>query len=167
MMPLNVTHTAIVNKGIQSKLLTPSKTIAKTYQNSTTNLRHALSTLMTFFAESYKLTFGFVNGPPLHDPLTVAYVAQPHLFTYERQRVDVELSGSHTVGETVVDMWHYRSCDDSWGPRGRNCLVASAVDVGNSFRVSSVAKLIHGIGRLTAFSIFSLNVLDDATKFLL
>jgi len=48
----------------------------------------------------------------------------------KRYRVDVELAGTHTVGETVVDMWNYRALgEDSWGPDGKNCLVAESTDV--------------------------------------
>ena len=88
-----------------------------------------LSTLVGHFADSYKSTFGFIDGPPLHDALTIAYVCCPDLFISVRRRVDVELTGNHTIGETVVDIWNYRTCDDSWGPNGKNCMVAQAVDV--------------------------------------
>jgi uridine nucleosidase len=61
--------------------------------------------------------------------LTVAYVAHPELFKTTRYRVDVELSGTHTSGETVVDIWNYRKTDDTWGHTGKNCLVAKELDV--------------------------------------
>jgi uridine nucleosidase len=118
MIPINVTHTAIATSAIQSRLLSPSG-----------GLRHTLSTLITYFADSYKSTFGFEDGPPLHDPLTVAFVSRPDLFSCQRYRVDVELGGTHTAGETVVDIWDYCSCDESWGPLGKNCFVAKSVDV--------------------------------------
>lgn len=122
MIPLNVTHTAIVTADVHAHLLSP-------LASPTRSLRHTLSTLITFFADTYKSTFGFVHGPPLHDALTVAYVARPDLFSLQRYRVDVELNGTHTSGETVVDVWDYRRCDDSWGSTGKNCLVAKSVDV--------------------------------------
>lgn len=87
-------------------------------------------TLIDFFAESYKSTFGFNDGPPLHDALTVAYVSQPELFQATRYRVDVELTGTHTSGETVVDVWNYQACDENtWGVGGKNCIVTRSVDV--------------------------------------
>jgi uridine nucleosidase len=122
MVPLNVTHTAIVTPEIHTRLLSSEV-------SSTRSLRHTLSTLVTFFAGAYKSTFGFVDGPPIHDALTVAYVSRPDLFTSQRYHVDVELSGTHTSGETVVDVWDYRRCDDTWGPSGKNCLVAKSLDV--------------------------------------
>jgi len=131
-MPINVTHTAIVTRKMHSRMLCP-ETIpsdsAEELPKAATNLRHTLSTLVSFFADSYKSTFGFNDGPPLHDALTVAYVAHPNLFKLTRHRVDVELTGEHTLGETVVDMWKYRKCDDTWGRNGRNCLVAESMNV--------------------------------------
>jgi len=126
MVPINVTHTAIATPEVQARLLSPNG-------SSTTGLRHTLSTLITFFADSYKSTFGFVDGPPLHDALTIAFVSRPDLFNCRRYRVDVELSGNHTSGETVVDVWDYRHCDESWGPLGKNCLVAQSVNVDGFF----------------------------------
>ena len=132
MIPINVTHTAIVTRPILSRLLAPESApapIGGPLPTATTPLRHMLSTLIGFFAESYKSTFGFVDGPPLHDALTVAFVAHPELFKTKRYRVDVELGSPLTVGETVADIYQYRKCDDSWGPTGKNCLVAMDLDV--------------------------------------
>lgn len=131
MIPLNVTHTAIVTKRIHSLLLSPNTPVLEYGEppKASSNLRYTLSTLITFFADTYKSTFGFADGPPLHDALTIAYVSCPEIFICERYRVDVELNGTHTCGETVVDVWQYRSCDDSWGSQGKNCLVAQSLDV--------------------------------------
>ncbi|KAF8165603.1 Inosine/uridine-preferring nucleoside hydrolase domain-containing protein [Crassisporium funariophilum] len=134
MIPINVTHMAIVTKEIHHQLLSPgTQANSEGLPNASTNLRHTLSTVISFFAESYKSTFGFNDGPPLHDALTIAYVAQPGLFHATRHRVDVELTGTHTTGETVVDMWKYRSCDETWGRDGRNCLVADSINVTGFF----------------------------------
>ncbi|KAG6830154.1 hypothetical protein H0H87_008997 [Tephrocybe sp. NHM501043] len=129
MIPINVSHTAIVTKAIHKDLLAPGTVEAETLPPASTNLRHTLSTLIGFFADAYKSIFGFNDGPPLHDALTVAYVSRPEIFTTWRKRVDVELTGTNTLGETVVDIWNYRKCDDTWGAGGKNCLVAQAVDV--------------------------------------
>jgi len=131
MVPINVTHTAIVTEKIHSQLLFPgSRNMPGVLPRASTNLRHTLSTLISFFAESYKSTFGFNDGPPLHDALTIAYVAQPELFKVTRHRVDIELTGTHSIGETIVDVWKYRPCDDTWGRNGRNCNVVDYMDVG-------------------------------------
>ncbi|KAG6854357.1 hypothetical protein C0991_007862 [Blastosporella zonata] len=129
MIPINVSHTAIVTKAIHRELLSPGSPEVDALPSASTNLRHTLSTLIGFFADSYKSTFGFNDGPPLHDALTIAYVSRPDLFKTVRRRVDIELTGTHTLGETVVDIWDYRGCDDTWGVGGKNCLVAQSVDV--------------------------------------
>jgi len=131
MIPLNVTHTAIVTRAIQARLLAPEFPLdaENPLPPAATPLRHMLSTLISFFADAYESTFGFQLGPPLHDALTIAYAVHPKMFCCRRFRVDVELSGTHTTGETVVDMWNYRGCDDSWGSSGKNCIVAESLDV--------------------------------------
>ena len=40
---------------------------------------------------------------PLNDPIASLVAAEPDLVTTEKARVDVELSGDHTYGRTVVD----------------------------------------------------------------
>lgn len=131
MVPINVTHTAILTKEIHSRLLSPDSKplVGDVLPKASTPLRHTLSTIMTFFAEAYKSSFGFNDGPPLHDALTVAYLSRPDLFKIERHRVDIELTGTHTMGETVVDIWSYIPCDDTWGRNGKNCNVMKSVDV--------------------------------------
>lgn len=44
------------------------------------------------------------DGCPLHDPLTVAYAADPTLMETQRLYVDVETKGEITLGETVADL---------------------------------------------------------------
>ena len=131
MIPINVTHTAIVTHDIHSKILGGSTYSGFFVPPPISNLRCTLSTLITFFADTYKHTFGFTNGPPLHDALTIAYIAHPEFFTCGRYRVDAELSGTHSLGQTVVDVWNYSGAkDDRWGQGGKNCLVAESLDVG-------------------------------------
>jgi len=136
MVPLNATHTAIVTRENHARLLNPSGTFAHSKDvplpAPSTPLRHTLSTVISFFAASYKYTFGFNDGPPLHDALTVAYASRPELFNLTRYRVDVELTGTHSMGETIADVWNYKACDDTWGRGGKNCLVALSLDVSPS-----------------------------------
>jgi len=140
MIPLNASHTAIVTRELHSRLLDPTVgsnlKLDEALPKPLTPLRHTLSTLISFFAAAYKSTFGFNTGPPLHDALTIAYVSKPEVFNTTRHRVDIELSGTHTTGETVVDVWKYRPCDDTWGRDGRNCLVAESLDVRHSSSTS-------------------------------
>jgi uridine nucleosidase len=133
MIPINVTHRVIFTRERHLQLLDPGAKAANFQEKlpqAITPLRQTLSSILLFFAETYKSTFGFADGPPLHDALTIAYIVDRELFTCKRYRVDVELSGTHTSGATVVDIWNNRGCDDnSWGPTGKNCLVAENVDV--------------------------------------
>ncbi|PFH52554.1 hypothetical protein AMATHDRAFT_139737 [Amanita thiersii Skay4041] len=135
MIPLNVTHTAIATAAFRSQLITSQSLPNGPPALKVSKLRHLLSTLIGFFADAYKSTFGFNDGPPVHDALTIAYVSHPELFKSTRYRVDVELSGTFTLGETVVDIWNYRSCDDSWGSQGKNCIVTQEVDVPGFFEM--------------------------------
>ncbi|KAH9994141.1 uridine nucleosidase [Russula compacta] len=127
MIPLNTTHKAIVTNSIHTKLINSTSHEAPSGIASS-QLRHTLSTLISFFKTTYKTTFGFMDGPPLHDPLTIAYISQPELFTGRRYRVDVELTGTHTSGETVVDVRDRLTRDDTWGRTGKNCEVTTDID---------------------------------------
>jgi len=134
MIPLNVTHKAIVTDALHAQLV---NSMPQGVHSGTASspLRHTLSTLISFFKEAYKATFGFIDGPPLHDALTIAYVSQPELFTIRRYRVDVELSGTHTIGQTVADVWGYQKVADTWGRAGKNCEVAMDLDVAAFFEL--------------------------------
>src|SRR5215813_8233146 len=106
MIPINVTHQVIFTRDQHLRLLDPAVNVANFQGNSKlpqaiTPLRLTLSSILLFFAETYKSTFGFADGPPLHDALTIAYIVDRELFTCKRYRVDVELSGTHTSGATV------------------------------------------------------------------
>lgn len=145
MIPLNVTHTAIVTRKWHGEVLCPGSNIENDTQSlpkAQTPLRRMLSTLLSFFADAYKAVFGFVDGPPIHDALTIAYVAHPELFSCRRYHVDIELNGTHTVGETVVDLWDYQKADDSWGRTGKNCIVAESLNVDGFFKLflESIAR---------------------------
>ena len=150
MIPINVTHTAIVTHDIHSKILGGSNYNGFSVPLPISNLRFTLSTLITFFADTYKNTFGFNSGPPLHDALTIAYIAHPEYFACRRYRVDVELSGTHSLGQTVVDVWNYSGAtEDRWGQDGKNCLVVESLDVRRS---------IHSFNRLISHCKFCLQV---------
>jgi purine nucleosidase len=61
------------------------------------------------------------GGPPVHDVLALALVAEPGLFGCQPARVDVETAGRYTAGMTVTDFA---------GPAAaHNALVALSIDV--------------------------------------
>ncbi|GAA5921816.1 hypothetical protein JCM3775_001838 [Rhodotorula graminis] len=148
--PLNLTHTALFTPTIHRQLLEglpshfpPTPPLTPTNGNSTlpralTPLRHTLSTNLAFFAEAYKAKYG-MEGPPLHDALAVAFVSHPELFKGKRYRVDVELSGTHSLGATVVDLWEYQKAsldpdESNWGRNGKNVLILESVDAAAFWR---------------------------------
>lgn len=123
-----------------------------------------LSTLILFFAYTYKETFNFVDGPPIHDALTIAYLSRPEIFQVKRYRVDVELAGTHTVGETVVDGWNYRGLgEDSWGPDGKNCLVAESADVSGHAKLTLHPLIIMQIPEFWNIFMLCVNRCDKVT----
>ena len=58
--------------------------------------------LLEFFAHSYKDAQGF-DYPPVHDPCAVALVIDPSVMKVVRVPLDVELTGTLTLGMTVAD----------------------------------------------------------------
>ncbi|GAA6013777.1 hypothetical protein JCM10207_008187 [Rhodosporidiobolus poonsookiae] len=140
--PLNLTHQALFTSAVHHHLLQPPSTSLpdsppltpnEGLPHAATTLRHCLSTNLTFFAEAYKRKYG-MEGPPIHDALTVAYLARPELFTGNRYHVDVELTGEHSFGATVVDLWDYKAAQldaspDNWSRTGKNVFILETVDV--------------------------------------
>jgi len=61
-------------------------------------VRDATATYMDF----YKKYEGF-DGCALHDPLTLAAIIAPEIFTYEEHHVDVDISGGVSNGNTFAD----------------------------------------------------------------
>lgn len=58
--------------------------------------------LLTFFGHAYKDEQGF-DYPPVHDPCAVAFVIDPTVMEVVRVPLDVELTGTLTLGMTVAD----------------------------------------------------------------
>jgi purine nucleosidase len=58
--------------------------------------------LLEFFGEAYRDQQGF-DHPPVHDPCAVAFVIDPTVMDVVRVPLDVELTGSLTLGMTVAD----------------------------------------------------------------
>ncbi len=80
----------------------------------------AAAGMLEFYGESDLERYGLPGGP-LHDPCVLAYMHQPDLFTARTVGVEVETTGEHTLGRTVVD-WYGGSSDST-------VQVAETVDV--------------------------------------
>lgn len=114
MIPLQVTHAAIITAKIEEKLIG-----SRIYR---TPYRACMQGFLKFFRESYADVFGFKDGPPLHDPVAVAYVLSPEIFVQREYYIDIETSSELTYGQTICDMHGIKKKDP-------NCGVAVAVDI--------------------------------------
>jgi inosine-uridine nucleoside N-ribohydrolase len=85
-----------LNVGISDKLIKDVKKISSPISKFVVEL---LTSLISTFNPS-------ILGPtlmPLNDPIATLIAAEPDLVATEKARLDVELSGNHTYGRTVVD----------------------------------------------------------------
>jgi inosine-uridine nucleoside N-ribohydrolase len=58
--------------------------------------------LLGFYCDAYEAATG-VRRAVLHDPCAVLALTRPELFTWDERHVEIELTGTHTRGMTVVD----------------------------------------------------------------
>ena len=81
-----------------------------------------------------------VPGHPLHDPLVIAYVLWPDLFTGRDCHVEVETAGDTTLGRSTIDGWGSRRRVSNAPP---NAHVIGHVDVNGFYErlTASLAKL--------------------------
>jgi purine nucleosidase len=82
---------------------------------------------VTFYADFYVST-GRYEGACMHDPLALAAAIDPSVCTWADTRVQVELDGRWTRGETVTDLLAIRNSPWSDWPAEENARVATAVD---------------------------------------
>lgn len=82
---------------------------------------------MTFYIDFYATT-GRTDGAAMHDPLAVAAAIDPGLCTWIDTRVEVELNGRWTRGETVTDVRSIRTSPWSDWEHAENARVATDVD---------------------------------------
>lgn len=110
MVGLNVTHTALVTPAVRQRL-GALETETAAFGDE----------LLDFFCRTNDAVFGMPDGP-LHDPVAVMAVAEPDRVERVRTRLDVELTGTHTLGATSVDF-------DGVLEREPNAWVATVLDV--------------------------------------
>ncbi|HMM83587.1 MAG TPA: nucleoside hydrolase [Terrimesophilobacter sp.] len=91
MVGLDLTHKALATPDV----------VASIAAIDTAPARFVLE-LLDFFTESYRDAQGF-DYPPVHDPCAVALVIDPTVMTVVRVPLDIELTGSLTLGMTVAD----------------------------------------------------------------
>jgi len=108
MVGLDLTHQALATPDVVEKIAAIGTGPAK-----------FVTELMDFFAHAYKDAQGF-DHPPVHDPCAVAYVIDPSIVTTRKVPVNVELTGTLTLGMTVAD---FRA------PAPTDCNTSVAVDL--------------------------------------
>jgi len=91
--PLDVTH--------QTKIYMNE---IKKMQKYSSNIVSKMGLLLEFFHQTYYDIFK-IEGAPLHDPCTIAYLKDPEIFEYEDYYCQIETKGELTYGQTVVDYW--------------------------------------------------------------
>lgn len=92
MVGLNVTHRALVTQGVRDRVAATGTRTAAFGEE-----------LFEFFCRTNDEVFGMPDGP-LHDPVAVAVLVDPETVTLRRTRLDVELTGTETLGATSVDL---------------------------------------------------------------
>lgn len=92
MVGLDVTHQALATPGVAAAIAAVG-----------TGPARFVGELLDFFGHTYKDAQGF-DHPPVHDPCAVAYVIDPTIMQTVRAPLDVELTGTLTVGMTVADL---------------------------------------------------------------
>jgi pyrimidine-specific ribonucleoside hydrolase len=91
MSGLDVTHQALVLPADIARL-----------EGLGTRPGRVFADLMRFFAIHHRDRYGW-DGPPIHDAVAVAWLADPDLVAGRPLRIDVETTGVHSRGRTVAD----------------------------------------------------------------
>jgi len=109
MVPLEVTHSILVNAEVQERI----------GRNSPFKIQ--IQDLLSFFRETYKKVF-FFEDPPLHDPVAVFFLIAPEQFQGRNMRVDIETNSILSRGQTICDFYGKST-------KPMNCFVALSVHV--------------------------------------
>lgn len=91
MVGLDLTHQALATPEVAAKIAAVG-----------TKPAQFVGELLEFFGKTYKDIQGF-DSPPVHDPCAVAYVIDPTIVKTRKVPVDIELTGTLTLGMTVAD----------------------------------------------------------------
>ncbi len=125
MVGLDLTHQALATPEVISKIAAVGTAPAQ-----------FVLELLEFFGTMYKSAQGF-DYPPVHDPCAVAYVIDPSVMTTRKVPLDVELTGTLTLGMTVAD---FRA------PPPADCLTQVAVKLDHTRFWDLVTDALRRIG---------------------
>ncbi|MCY4306307.1 MAG: nucleoside hydrolase [Aestuariivita sp.] len=93
MLPLDVTHKALVTENRQTAIQALETPVSKVVAN------------WTGFYERFDIEKYGSLGAPLHDPCVIAYLIQPSLFSGRFLNVEIETQSDLTMGMSVADWW--------------------------------------------------------------
>lgn len=93
MCGLDVTHQALAGPEVFARLRAIGGDLAATCAAS-----------LEFYGNAYREVYG-MPAPPLHDPVAIAAIVAPEVVRCVEAPVAVELTGEHTRGATVVDLY--------------------------------------------------------------
>ena len=127
MVGLDLTHQALATDEVANRIAAVGTKPAK-----------FVGELLEFFGQAYKDNQGF-DFPPVHDPCAVAYVIDPSVMTTRRVPLDVELTGTLTLGMTVAD---FRA------PAPDDCNTSVAVDLDHQKFWDLVVDALERIGEV-------------------
>lgn len=96
--------------------------------------------LLEFFGHTYKESQGF-DAPPVHDPCAVAYVIDPSVVRTVKVPIDIELTGTLTLGMTVAD---FRA------PAPDDCTTWAATELDHERFWALVVDALERIGEVQA-----------------
>jgi purine nucleosidase len=91
LIPLDVTYKCLLTSADVERLNRIDSPVARFVRDAT-----------AIYMDFYKKYEGF-DGCALHDPLTLATIIAPELFTFEEHHVDVDISGGVSMGNTFAD----------------------------------------------------------------
>jgi purine nucleosidase len=110
MVGLNISHQALITREVRRRI---GEIDTRTAQFGVE--------LLEFFCSTYEIAEKMPDGP-LHDPITIALLADPTVATTQRVHLDVELKGEFTRGATSVDLVDFQG-------KPHNATVALDLDV--------------------------------------
>ncbi|WAP51539.1 nucleoside hydrolase [Arthrobacter sp. ATA002] len=127
MVGLDLTHQALATDEVADRIAAVGTKPAK-----------FVGELLEFFGHAYKDAQGF-DFPPVHDPCAVAYVIDRSVMTTQRVPLDVELTGSLTLGMTVAD---FRA------PAPADCNTSVAIDLDHQKFWDLIVDALERIGEV-------------------
>lgn len=101
-----------------------------------TDVAQFVAELVEFFGAAYMKERRY-PGPPMHDPLAVAAVADPEVLRTVRAPIHVETQGQHSRGQTIVDLRR------TWDPDNHND--PSALGLADDYEAGE-GGVVHQVG---------------------